>query len=52
MLGLGRCLAALDRSVEARDALEDARSIFVDLAARPALEETETLLSSKSATGS
>jgi tetratricopeptide (TPR) repeat protein len=44
LLGLGRCLTALGRSAEARQALQQAREIFDTLRAAPALAEAETLL--------
>ncbi|MEE4276217.1 MAG: AAA family ATPase, partial [Thermoleophilia bacterium] len=44
LLGQGRCLMALGRAPEAAPALAAARGIFARLKARPALEETETLL--------
>ena len=44
LLGLGRCLAALGRALEAARTLEQARVIFERLGAKPALEETEEWL--------
>jgi hypothetical protein len=44
LLGQGRCLIALGRAPEAAPVLQHAREIFAGLKARPALEETETLL--------
>jgi tetratricopeptide (TPR) repeat protein len=43
-LGIGRCLAALGRSVGAVAALAEAREILARLGAQPALAETEALL--------
>ena len=43
--GQGRCLTALGRAPEAVTPLGAAREIFARLGAKPALAETETLLS-------
>jgi len=44
LLGQGRCLVALGRAPEAAHPLEQAREIFTQLGAKPALAETEALL--------
>ena len=44
LLGWGRCLDALGMSGQAVEPLSQAHTIFARLGARPALEETETLL--------
>jgi tetratricopeptide (TPR) repeat protein len=46
LLGRGRCLVALGHRREAEEPLAAARGIFARLAARPALEATDRLLSS------
>ena len=46
LLGMGRCLARLGRRAEAVEALDRARGLLARLKARPALEETDSLLSS------
>ena len=45
LLGQGRCLVALGRAPEAAPLLEQARAIFQRLGAKPALAETEALIS-------
>ena len=40
----GRCLAALDRTIEAAPPLREAKEVFARLGARPDLAETEELL--------
>ena len=45
LLGQGRCLVALGRAPEAAPPLNAAREILAKLKAKPALEETEKLLS-------
>ena len=49
LLGQGRCLLALGRAPEAAPVLEKAREIFARLKAKPALEETETLIAASGA---
>jgi tetratricopeptide (TPR) repeat protein len=44
LLGMGRCLARIGRRTEAAAALHGARGRFAELEARPALEETDSLL--------
>ena len=44
LLGQGRCLVALGRAPDAAEPLAAAREIFARLGARPALEETDALL--------
>jgi hypothetical protein len=44
LLGKGRCLVALSRGAEAFPALRQAREIFEELGAAPALAETNALL--------
>ena len=44
LLGQGRCLIALGRTVRATPVLQQAREIFAGLKAAPALVETDTLL--------
>jgi hypothetical protein len=44
LLGEGRCLVALSRGAEASPALRQAREIFEELGAAPALAETNALL--------
>jgi hypothetical protein len=43
LLGQGRCLVALGRTLEATPVLEQARVIFARLKAKPALGETDAL---------
>jgi tetratricopeptide (TPR) repeat protein len=44
LLGLGRCLIRLGRSVDALDAFTQAQKIFMDLGMSPALAETDAAL--------
>jgi hypothetical protein len=44
LLGRGRCLVGLARPTEAAPVLREAREIFVQLSAAPALAETDALL--------
>jgi class 3 adenylate cyclase/tetratricopeptide (TPR) repeat protein len=44
LLGLGRCLAGMGELAEAMTSLRGAREAFVDLGARPLLEETDDWL--------
>jgi class 3 adenylate cyclase/tetratricopeptide (TPR) repeat protein len=44
LLGQGRCLIALNRPDEAAPVLQQARDMFAQMGAQPALTETETLL--------
>ena len=46
LLGQGRCLMALGRAPQAAPVLAAAREIFARLGARPALKETDALLTS------
>jgi tetratricopeptide (TPR) repeat protein len=48
-LGRGRCLAVLERPVDAADALRVAREMFVSLGAVPALAEIDELLGESTA---
>jgi hypothetical protein len=41
LYGAGRCLAELGRSAEASQRLAEARSLFADLGANPAVEEID-----------
>lgn len=49
LLGRGRCLLALGQPRDASEALRSAREIFASLGARPALDETDALLSRSTA---
>jgi len=49
LLGHGRCLLALGRPAEAREALHAAREIFASLGAAPALTETDECLAQATA---
>src|SRR5581483_5281034 len=44
LLGAGRCLLALGRLAEAHRTLADARSVMLELGARPLLGEVDALL--------
>jgi hypothetical protein len=46
LLGQGRCLLTLALPEEATPVLQQARDMFADMGARPALSETESLLAS------
>ena len=46
LLGQGRCLVRLGSTGEAKESLGEARTLFARLKARPALEETDSLLGS------
>ncbi len=52
LLGQGRCLLALGRGAEATPALRQARTIFEQLQAAPALTETDTLIDQATALSS
>jgi tetratricopeptide (TPR) repeat protein len=52
LLGHGRCLVALGRAPEAAAPLAAAREIFARLGAKPALAETDALLTQVGASGS
>ena len=52
LLGQGRCLVALGRAPEAAAPLAAAREIFVRLGARPALAETELIITTLRPEGS
>jgi len=52
LLGRGRCLIGLARSTEAASVLQDARAIFEQLGAAPALAQTQSLLQQAAAPSS
>jgi hypothetical protein len=51
-LGRGRCLVGLGRSIEASDALNRARGIFIGCGMQPAAEETDDLIARATALSS
>jgi hypothetical protein len=44
LLGMGRCLCAMNRSQEATERLHRARDLFTSLGAQPLIEETDDWL--------
>jgi hypothetical protein len=44
LLGQGRCLVAIGRPAEASVPLQQARDVFTELGAKPAVAETDALL--------
>jgi tetratricopeptide (TPR) repeat protein len=49
LIGVGRCLLAIGREVEARERLREARELFVSLGGVPLVVETDDLLASATA---